>query len=67
LLLTWQEEQGTPACKLERGKPVALWSKTPADQVVIVWQVAQAEEVVGKPAVTWFGEVVVWNTAWWQP
>jgi hypothetical protein len=47
----WHKAQVTVACALVNGKPVLLWSKTPAAQVVIEWQVAQAEAVVGNPAV----------------
>ena len=68
----WQRAQATLACPLVSGKPVAVWLNTPAAQVVIGWQVAHADAVVGKPAVTWFGTappivVVLRKAAWWQP
>jgi hypothetical protein len=52
LLLIWQRAQATFACPLVNGNPVAAWLKTPADQVVIVWQLEHAAAVVGNPAVT---------------
>ena len=72
MLLMWDKAQATVAWLLVRGKPVELWVKTPAAQVVIGWHVAQAEAEVGNPAVTWFGTdppmvVVLRKAAWWHP
>jgi hypothetical protein len=42
----------------------ALWLKVAPVQRAVVWQEAQ---VCGKPAVTWFGLVVLWKVVRWHP
>jgi hypothetical protein len=59
-------------CELLSGKPVALWSKTPFAQTVMVWHVEHAEALVGKLAATWLGTlppkvVVLVQADWWHP
>jgi hypothetical protein len=59
-------------CEFVNGKPVVLWSNWPADHVLIGWQLAHAEAVVGKFAATWFGTLpprvcVLFQADWWQP
>jgi hypothetical protein len=68
----WHRAQAAVAWLFVSGKPVDAWLKTPAAQVVMGWQDAHCEAVVGKPAVMWFGTlppivVVLWNAAEWHP
>jgi hypothetical protein len=63
---------GASWCEFVNGNPVLLWLKTPADHVVMGWQVEQAEAVVGKFAATWFGTFpprvcVLFHEDRWQP
>jgi hypothetical protein len=67
----WHWPHCALACPCVNGKPVALWSNWPADHVVIGWQVAQADAVIGKPDATWFGTFpprvfVLIHADWWQ-
>jgi hypothetical protein len=61
----WQEAQGVVECLPVSGKRVrALWSKLAGVHPAVVWQVSHA---VGNPEAVWFGLVVFWKLARWQP
>ena len=60
---TWHWAQATVVCRPVSGKRVLPWSKLAGVQPFVVWQLAQ---VVGNPAVAWFGFFVPWYLAWWQ-